>query len=127
MHIIETTKSLPIISNIIKNLQNNGATFILLQKILVSIDLAFFSFSLSNTHILVAYFLTSFHRLKPTSTLPAEFLTNQKSREFNSTKIINIEESLITKIPKNKNKKIAKSLKKLVKKQYLDYVHVVKL
>ena len=98
----------PIISKIIKTPQNKGVTYILIQKIVVSIDLAFFSFSLSNTHISVPSSFTSFHHLRPTNTLPAIFLTNQKSREFNNTTSINIEESFIPKIPKNKNKKIAK-------------------
>ena len=87
----------------------------LIQKIVVSIDLALTSCELSNFHSSLPSSLTSFHHLNPTKILPEIFFTNQKSKEFKITTKIKINASETPNIPKNKNDTIANALKNKVK------------
>lgn len=56
----------------------------------VSIDVALFSWSDSNTHISEPSSFTSFHHRRPTKILPETFLTNQKSNALSITTRINV-------------------------------------
>ena len=56
----------------------------------VSIDVALFSWSDSNTHISEPSSFTSFHHRRPTKILPETFFTNQKSNALSITTKINV-------------------------------------
>ena len=93
-----------------KTAQNIGVMYVLPQKIVVSIDVSFFSSELSNIHFSDPSSWTSFHHLNPTKILPETFLTNQKSNALKMTTIIKTNASDIPNSLNNIKEAIARHL-----------------